>query len=66
MSLKRFVNFRMQWPWLHLACATFYQIDVVASWNFKHMVNLETKRLVNELNKRYNYKEIDILSPLEL
>ena len=51
---------------LHIACATFHGVDVLISWNFKHMVNFKTKLLVNSLNKRYNYREIEILSPLEL
>ena len=51
---------------IHLACATFYNMDVLVSWNFKHMVNFKTKLLVNSLNKRYNYGVIEISSPLEL
>lgn len=30
---------------LHIALATLYNCDVLASWNFKHIVNLDRIRL---------------------
>jgi len=29
----------------HIACASVHDMDAVVSWNFRHMVNLERKRL---------------------
>lgn len=29
----------------HIAMATIYKADVLASWNFKHIVNLDNKRI---------------------
>lgn len=35
---------------LHIALATLYNADVLASWNFKHIVNLNRIRLYNSIN----------------
>ena len=47
----------------HLAVATIYNCDVVASWNFQHMVKYKTIIGVNGVNKMLGYKEIEILTP---
>lgn len=51
---------------VHLAVATYHKIPIVVSWNFKHMVKPETRRGVNEVNKKLGYPQIDIVSPFEL
>ncbi|MFH1259641.1 MAG: hypothetical protein ABII74_07535 [Elusimicrobiota bacterium] len=51
---------------LHLAVAAINGIGLVASWNFAHLVNHETKRKVKALNILQGYREIEIESPLEL
>jgi hypothetical protein len=51
---------------LHIAAATINKIDVVASWNFKHIVNLNRIRLYNSINLKYGYSMIEIRSPMEL
>ena len=48
---------------LHLAAATYAEVDSVISWNFRHMVKLSTIRGVNGVNKMYGLKEIEILTP---
>jgi predicted nucleic acid-binding protein len=48
---------------LHLACATYANVDAVVSWNFKHFVNLKTIRGVNGVNRIMGLKEIEILTP---
>ncbi|MFH1001031.1 MAG: type II toxin-antitoxin system VapC family toxin, partial [Bacteroidota bacterium] len=40
---------------LHIALATINNTDVLASWNFKHIVNLERIRLYNSINLRLGY-----------
>lgn len=50
----------------HLAVASVYQCDVIASWNFKHIVKYCTIIGVNGINKMLGYKEIGILSPESL
>ena len=50
----------------HIAAATVADVDVLASWNFRHMVNLTRIRQYNEVNRRTGYAEVDIRSPMEL
>ena len=51
---------------LHIALATIHKIDVVTSWNFKHIVNLNRIRLYNSVNLKHGYSIIEIRSPREL
>ena len=50
----------------HIAAATVADVDVLASWNFRHMVNLTRIRQYNEVNRRTGYPAVDIRSPMEL
>ena len=50
----------------HIAAAAVAGVDVLASWNFRHMVNLWRIRRYNEVNRRMGYVPIDIRSPKEL
>ena len=51
---------------LHIALATIFNADVLASWNFKHIVNLERIRLYNSINLRLGYKILEIRTPREI
>ena len=51
---------------LHIALATIYQADLLISWNFKHIVNIERIRGYNSINIKNGYKQLDIRSPREL
>ena len=51
---------------LHIALATIFNADVLASWNFKHIVNLEKIRLYNSINLRLGYRIIEIRTPREI
>jgi hypothetical protein len=51
---------------LHIALATLNNADVLASWNFKHIVNLNKIRLYNSINLRFGYRLIEIRSPREI
>jgi len=51
---------------LHIAIAILYQIDILVSWNFKHLVNPVTRRGINAINMLKGYKQVDIVSPEEL
>ena len=51
---------------LHIALATLNNSDVLASWNFKHIVNLERIRLYNSINFRLGYRMIEIRTPREI
>ena len=50
----------------HIALATINNVDVLASWNFKHIVNL--KRIIgyNAVNLKNGYKTLEIRNPKEL
>jgi len=51
---------------LHIALATLNNSDVLASWNFKHIVNLDRIRLYNSINFRLGYRMIEIRTPREI
>ena len=50
----------------HIAMATIYKVDVLASWNFKHIVNLDRIKGYNSVNMRLGYSIIEIRSPKDL
>jgi predicted nucleic acid-binding protein len=50
----------------HIALATINKVDVLASWNFKHIVNLDRIKGYNSVNLRLGYHMIEIRSPKDL
>jgi predicted nucleic acid-binding protein len=50
----------------HIALATIHRVDVLASWNFKHIVNLDRIKGYNSVNYRLGYPMIEIRSPKDL
>jgi hypothetical protein len=50
----------------HIALATIHKVDVLASWNFKHIVNLNKIKGYNSVNLRLGYALIEIRSPRDL
>ncbi|MEO8852669.1 MAG: hypothetical protein ABI359_02765 [Ginsengibacter sp.] len=50
----------------HIATATISKVDILVSWNFKHIVNVFRIRGCNSINLRYGYSQIDIRSPKEI
>ncbi len=51
---------------LHVALATIGRVDVLVSWNFKHIVNLGRIRLFNAVNLEQGYGLIEIRTPREV
>jgi len=51
---------------LHIAIAVLNDIDVIVSWNMRHMVKLKTIEGVNSITKKLNLKRIDIRTPEEV
>jgi hypothetical protein len=51
---------------LHIAAATVLGVDVLVSWNFKHIVNLNKIKLFNSVNLREGYAILDIRTPQEV
>jgi predicted nucleic acid-binding protein len=50
----------------HIALATLNKADVLASWNFKHIVNLDRIKGYNGVNLKCGYSVLEIRSPKEL
>ena len=50
----------------HIALATHARVDVLASWNFKHIVNLQRIKGYNSVNLRLGYPLLEIRSPKDL
>jgi hypothetical protein len=51
---------------LHIAISTINQVNVLASWNFKHIVNLDRIRLYNAVNLKNGYTLLEIRNPREI
>jgi len=50
----------------HIATATVHRVDVLVSWNFKHVVNLARIQGYNSVNLRQGYPLLEIRSPQEV
>ncbi|WP_143306173.1 PIN domain-containing protein [Chitinophaga vietnamensis] len=50
----------------HIAIATLSGARVLASWNFKHVVNLDKIKLYNFINLQMGYPTIEIRTPREI
>lgn len=50
----------------HIAIAPINRVDVLTSWNFKHIVNLERIKGYNSLKLRMCYPMLEIRSPKDL
>jgi hypothetical protein len=50
----------------HIAIATINHVDVLVSWNFKHIVNLRRIQLYNSINLKFGYPLIEIRTPKEI
>jgi hypothetical protein len=49
----------------HIAIATVNRVDVLVSWNFRHIVNLNRIHGFNSVNLRYGYPLLEIRTPWE-
>ena len=50
----------------HIATATIHRVDVLVSWNFKHIVNLKRIRGYNSVNLKHGYPMLEIRTPEEV
>lgn len=51
---------------LHIALASVKGLDILVSWNFKHLVKHKTRMEVAGINTLLGYKVIDICTPWEV
>ena len=63
---ERIVTKKSQADTEHIAIATIAQVDLLVSWNFKHIVNYDRIRLYNAVNLKLGYKLLEIRSPRDL
>jgi predicted nucleic acid-binding protein len=50
----------------HIAIATLNKVDVLVSWNFRHIVNLDRIKGYNGVNMKKGYAVIEIRNPKDL
>ena len=51
---------------IHIAMATINDLDIIVSYNFRHIVKLRTIIGTESINLREGYKRIGIFSPTEV
>ncbi len=51
---------------MHIAVATVNDLDLIVSYNFKHIVKLKTVTMTEAVNLREGYRRIGIYSPTEV
>ena len=50
----------------HIALATINKVDILASWNFRHIVNINRIRGYNAVNIKNGYTTLEIRNPKDL
>lgn len=51
----------------HVAYATAFGLDILLSWNFKHLANVRREQLIAEINRAAGYPRLlRLVSPLEV
>lgn len=51
---------------IHIALATLHNADILVSWNFKHIVNVNRIRGYNAVNYKLGHKILEIRTPREI
>lgn len=51
---------------IHIALATVNKVDILMSWNFKHIVNINRIRGYNSVNLRLGHPTLEIRTPKEI
>jgi hypothetical protein len=51
---------------LHMVIATVERVDILVSWNFKHIVNIKRIHLLNSVNLKLGFPILEIRSPREV
>lgn len=51
---------------IHIATATLHRIDLLASWNFRHIVNIRRIWGYNSINLKNGYPILEIRSPKDI
>jgi predicted nucleic acid-binding protein len=52
---------------MHVAMCVHYEFDILLSWNFRHLANINKQIRINAVNMKEGYlKELFLLSPMEV
>jgi len=51
---------------IHVAMVSYHEISYLISWNYEHLVKVKTRKNINSVNVLEGFKEIEIITPLEL
>src|ERR1035437_9647181 len=51
---------------LHIGIATVSRVDILVSWNFKHIVNIYRIRGYNSVNLKLGFPTLEIRSPKDI
>ena len=51
---------------IHIATATLNKVDILVSWNFRHIVNVYRIRGYNAINLKMGFQNLNIHSPKEI
>lgn len=65
MKEGRFTK-RMLTDTLHIAIASVHRVDILVSWNFRDIVNLNKIVIYNAVNLKLGYPQIEIRNPREI
>jgi hypothetical protein len=65
-QIRKILNPKYYADGLHIALATIAEVDLLVSWNFKHIVRFDKIRLFNSVNLELGYKPLQIYSPREV
>ena len=52
---------------IHIAISTIFDMDILLSWNFRHLANIKKQIEINRVNLDHGYrKELFIVNPMEV
>ena len=52
---------------IHIAISTIFSMDILLSWNFRHLANIQKQIAINTINRKAGYtKELFIVNPMEV
>ncbi|MDD5092653.1 MAG: PIN domain-containing protein [Candidatus Wallbacteria bacterium] len=52
---------------LHIAFSTYFEFDILLSWNFRHLSNVRKQIAINTINRSEGYlKTLLLLNPMEV
>ena len=52
---------------LHIAYCTYFDFDILLSWNFRHLANINKQIKINMVNRQNGYmKELNLFNPMEV